>query len=99
MRACTVVDHALLGDLAAGVLHGDELFLMPSFCQARPSPPLSRKHHGRRGAGAAVGAKHRPVMDRLRRRDRGIGIAHLRSDDGAALDDALGLDAKERRRP
>ena len=56
------------------------------------SPPSQRRlrdeHHRRRGERLAEGAEHRPVVHRLRRRDRGVGIAHQRRDDRAALDDA-----------
>ncbi len=45
------------------------------------------------------GAEHRPVMHRLRRRNRGIGVAHRRGDDEAALDDQRRLDPKKRRLP
>ena len=49
--------------------------------------------------GAAEGAEHRPVVDRLRRRDRRIRVAHQRVGDGAALQDQRRLDAEERRPP
>src|SRR3546814_3036498 len=38
-------------------------------------------------------------MDRLRRRDAGVGIAHHRMDDHSALDDQVGLGAEEGRGP
>ena len=44
-------------------------------------------------------AEHRPVVHRLRRRDRGVGIAHRRGGDGAAQDHEVGLHAEERRAP
>ena len=47
----------------------------------------------------AIGAPHRPRIDRLRRRDRSIGIAHLRTGNGAAQKDHLGLHPEERRVP
>ena len=48
---------------------------------------------------AAEGAEHRPVVHRLRRRDRCVGVAHRGHRDGAALDDGEGLDAEEGRLP
>src|SRR5262249_27525246 len=48
---------------------------------------------------ATQGAKHGSVESRLRRRDRGIGIAHETVGDHAALHDQLWLDAEECRLP
>ena len=52
-----------------------------------------------RGRHRAVRAEHRPRQDRLRRRDRGVGVAHLRPGDHAALDHQVRPDAEERRVP
>ena len=75
-------------------------FWTPSFA-ASPFSDRRLRHEGERGRGErpAVGAEHRPVMHRLRRRDRGVRIAHRRRGDGAALDDEIGLHAEEGRRP
>ena len=48
---------------------------------------------------AAERAEHRPVVHRLRRRDRRVRIAHRRRGDHPALDDHRRLDAEERRLP
>jgi hypothetical protein len=48
---------------------------------------------------APEGAEHRPVMHRLRRRDRGVGVAHRGGGDHAALEDQRRLDAEESRLP
>ena len=73
---------------------------MPSL---RASPAghrgLRGKHHRGSRQRLAEGGEHRLVMHRLRRRDRGVGIAHRSRHDRAALDDAIGLDAEECRRP
>ncbi len=57
-------------------------FWMPSFL---PSPPRTAAFDANTTDDAvsarAEGAEHRPVMHRLRRRDRGIGIAHRRGHD------------------
>src|SRR5258708_35502019 len=54
------------------------------------------RDEGDRGAQRAPeGAEHRPVVDRLRRRDRGVRVAHRRRRDHAALQDETGLDAEE----
>ncbi len=41
-------------------------------------------------------AEHRAIVDALRGRDRGVGVAHLRRGDRAALDHQIGRHAKER---
>ena len=46
-----------------------------------------------------IAAEHRAVVDRLRGRDRGVGVAHGGGGDGAALDHHVGLDAEEGGRP
>ena len=46
-----------------------------------------------------VGGEHRPVQDRLRRRNGGVGIAHCGTGDHAALQHQLGFDAEEGRLP
>ena len=97
-RRRVVVDHALLGDLARVSCTATSSFWMPSFAEPGLHRRLRNEHHRGRGARAAERAEHRPVVDRLRRRDRRIGIAHRRGDDHAALDDAVGLDAEESRR-
>ena len=56
---------------------------------------LGHERDGGGAEGAAVGAEHRAVEDGLRRRDRGVGVAHRAPGDEAALDDQLGLDAEE----
>ena len=48
---------------------------------------------------AAERAEHGPVVHRLRRRDRGVGVAHGCGGDGAAEEHEVGLDAEERRAP
>ena len=60
---------------------------------------LADEGHRRMGHRLAEGAEHRPVVDRLGRRDRGVGVAHRCGGDGAQLDDQVGLHAEERRRP
>ncbi len=67
------------------------------------TPVLERRARHERHAGgvprAAERAEHRPVVHRLRRRDRRVRIAHRRGDDEAALDDHGRLGAEERRPP
>ena len=48
---------------------------------------------------AAERAEHRPVVHRLRRRDRRVRVAHRRGGDHAALEDQRRLHAEERRLP
>mmetsp|Transcript_27539 Transcript_27539/g.88408 ORF Transcript_27539/g.88408 Transcript_27539/m.88408 type:complete len:610 (+) Transcript_27539:297-2126(+) len=94
-----VVDHVRLGD---GTRARDRL---GGLAQPVPRADARRvrraRDEGERGAadGAGLRAKHRPHHDGLRRRDGGVRVAHLRPRDGAALDDHLGLCAKQRRLP
>ena len=67
--------------------------------QAELQRDAADEGHRRVGHRLAEGAEHRPVVDRLRGRDRGVGVAHRRGGDGAHLDDQVGLDAEEGRRP
>ena len=50
-------------------------------------------------ASAAQRAEHRAIVHRLRRRDRGVDVAHRRHRDHAAFDDRRRLHAEERRGP
>ena len=56
---------------------------------------LRGQGHAGRALGEAVGAEHRAVVHRLRRRDRGVGVAHRRRGDDAAEQHHLGLHAEE----
>ena len=71
--------------------------------RAAPAAALDRdrrqKGHERGLQGAAEGAEHRPVMHRLRRRDRGVGVAHQRRGNRAGLQHQVRLDPEKRRRP
>ena len=60
---------------------------------ARPTPPTAA------GATPGRGTEHRTGQDRLRRRDRGVGVAHRRPGDHPALQHDVRPDAEERRVP
>ena len=60
---------------------------------------LAGEGHRRVRHRLAVAAEHLAVVDRLRRRDRGVGVAHRGGGDGAHLDHHVRLHAEEGRRP
>ena len=94
------MDHALFADLAARVFDRDQASLhLELALEAARERRVGDEGEGRAVQGAAVRAEHRPVVDGLGRGDRGVGVAHQRRGDRAALDDAIGLHAEEGGRP
>src|SRR5438132_4570443 len=90
-RRRRIVHHVLLAELAC-ILDRDELLLDPElFADVAIERRLRDEHQRARGQRLAERAEHRPVMHRLRRRNRGIGIAHRRRRDRSALDDEVGF--------
>lgn len=100
LRRRAIVDHALLADLAARVLDRDQAPLHVELARQAPRERrLGDKSVRRAVQGFPVRAEHRAVVDGLGGRDRGVGVAHERRGDRAALDDAIGLHAEEGGRP
>ena len=60
---------------------------------------MADKVEPRLAGGAAKGAEHGAVVHRLRRGDGGVGVAHGRTGNHAALQNQRGFDAKESRLP
>ena len=99
MRCSGVEFQILLADLTC-IAHGQRLFRQTEFFA---NPGILRRGgnecHRAVFDGPAIGAPHLPGIDRLRRRNGGIGIAHLGTDDGAAHQDHFRFHTKEGRRP
>src|SRR5262245_7879728 len=81
LRGAGIADHALLADLAH-VLRRDDLALEAEL-PLDPRGERGRRDEGDAAVGQrlAVGAEHRPVVDRLRCRERGVRVAHHRPAD------------------
>ncbi|EGE57964.1 hypothetical protein RHECNPAF_3500011 [Rhizobium etli CNPAF512] len=94
------MDHRCLGDAAARILHRHQFLgdAEPAL-QAGIERSLADEGDGGIGEALAVGGKHWPVVHRLRRRDRGVRIAHRCCRDRAAEQHHVGLHAEEGRIP
>mmetsp|Transcript_16672 Transcript_16672/g.67230 ORF Transcript_16672/g.67230 Transcript_16672/m.67230 type:complete len:869 (-) Transcript_16672:47-2653(-) len=94
-----VADHVLLGE-AAAPLDGDARLLEAERrADVAVFGGLGHEGDAARADGLALGGEHGPHRDGLGRRDRRVGVAHLRVGDVAALEDEVGLDAEVRRPP
>ena len=94
-----IVHHVLLADLARALHRQQRPREAPLLGHALGDRGLRHEDHRAGDQAPAEGAEHRPVVHRLRRRDRGVGIAHRRGHDRAADQHHVGLGAEEGRRP
>ena len=93
------MDHVGFGDGAA-VAHRDGDFAQAEhFVDPRGMSCLGEEGERRAAHGATVAAEHGSPDHRLRRGDRGVGVAHGGVGDEAAFDDDLRLDAEKGRAP
>ena len=98
MRRGAIVDHVMLAQMAHVLDRHYRFVQLQPLAYAIVIRGL--RNEGERSLeAAAVSAEHHAVMHRLRRRDRGVRIAHLRCGDHAALQNGGGLDAEEGRFP
>ncbi len=93
------MDHLRLGDRARAPDDGGRLGEAVALGHAGLRRRLREEAQRRPRQRAARRREHRPVVHRLRRRDRRIGIAHRRRSNHAALENQARLDAEEGRLP
>ena len=96
-RQCVVEHHVALADFAAAFHRARAgakgRAASGRFCWERGFADKGEAGRGERSAG---GAKLRTVEGGLGRGNRGVGVAHVRPGDEAALEHQLGFDAEER---
>ena len=93
------MNHVLFANAANVFYSAQGLGQTKPLLDSRSKPSLRHKSQRAFGNRPAKGAKHRPVVHRLRCRNRCVRVAHRGHRDEAALQNDRRLDAEKRRLP